>query len=86
MAVTALRPGLDPVQGRNFNKRFLLGTWRLTGAEPQSLVSVTNIPGLNNKSLRSAYDVKAYLPLIAIPPQMGKLSLAVQLVVFERVG
>ena len=29
-------------------------------AEPQSLVSIPNIPGLNPKSLCTAYDVKAY--------------------------
>ena len=31
------------------------------GTEPQSLVSAQNIPGLNPKFLRSAYDVKVYL-------------------------
>jgi hypothetical protein len=30
------------------------------GTEPQSLVSAQNIPGLNPKFLRSAYDVKVY--------------------------
>ena len=36
------------------------GNRRGGGAEHQSLVSVPNIPGLNPKLLRSAYDMKAY--------------------------
>ena len=40
-------------------------------------VSVPNTPGLNPKSLRSAYDVKACVLLIAIRP-------TVLLVLFEK--
>ena len=49
-----------------FKKEFLLGTRTEGGTEPQQLVSVPNIIGLNPKYLRSAYDVKAYVLLIAI--------------------
>ena len=31
------------------------------GAEPQSVVSVLKVPGLNPKSLCSAYAVRAYI-------------------------
>ena len=34
---------------------FFLGSTRDAGVDPQSLVSVPNIPGLNSKSLRSAF-------------------------------
>ena len=55
------RLGFDPLQGRIFNKGFLPETRRDGGAEPQSLVSITNKPVLNLKYLRSEYDVKAYV-------------------------
>jgi len=51
-----------------FSKDLLPGTRRDGEAEPQSLVSVLNIPGLNPKSHCSAYDMKAYVLLIAIRP------------------
>ena len=38
------------------------------GAEPQLLVSVPNIPGLNPKSLLCVHDVKAYVLLIVTHP------------------
>ena len=41
------------------------------GTEPEFLVSVPNILGLNPKSLYSAYDVKAYVILIVIRPLDG---------------
>jgi hypothetical protein len=37
------------------------GIGRDSGAEPQSLVSVQNIPGLYPESLCSAHEVKAYV-------------------------
>ena len=42
-------------------KRIIPGTRRNGRAESQSLVSVPNVPGLNIKSLTSAYDVEAYV-------------------------
>ena len=61
--------GFDPGQDRNFfNKRFLSGTKKDGGAESQSLISAPTILGLNPKSLRSAYHVKAYVLLIATRP------------------
>ena len=64
------------------------GTRRCGGAEPQSLVSVSNIRGLNPKSLLSAYDVKAYVLLTAIIPSDPHLTLsqAVPLVLLKREG
>ena len=44
------------------------------GAEPQSLVSVPNIRGLNPKPLRSAYDVKAYVLLKTFHPTDGDVK------------
>ena len=44
------------------------------GAEPQSLISVPNISGLNPKSLHSAYDVKVYMLLIAIRLSDGDIK------------
>ena len=44
------------------------------GIESQLLVSVPNTPGLNPKSLRSAYEVKAYVLLIAIRPKDGDVK------------
>ena len=41
-----------------FNKTFFPGSRRVGGEEPQSLDSVTNMSGLNTKSLRSSYEVK----------------------------
>ena len=41
------------------------------GAETQSIFSVPDIPGLNLKTLPKAYDVKAYVSLIAICPSDG---------------
>jgi hypothetical protein len=50
-----------------FNKkRFLSGTRSDGGAELQLLVYVPNIPGLNPKSLHSAYNVNTYVLLIVI--------------------
>jgi hypothetical protein len=52
-----------------FNKKiFPLETRGDGGAETQSIVSDTNISGLNPISLRRAGDVKAYVLSIAIPP------------------
>ena len=44
------------------------------GGKSQSLVSVPNILGLNPKPFYSAYDVKAYLLLIAIRPSDGDVN------------
>ena len=57
--------GLIPSKVGN-NKKIFPATRRDGGAEPQSLVSVPNIPGLNPKSLRSVYEMKAYVLFIAI--------------------
>jgi hypothetical protein len=46
-----------------FNKIFLPVTRRDGRAQPQSLVSVPNIPVLNPKSLCRVCDVKAYVLL-----------------------
>ena len=59
-------PGSIPGTVEIFNKEFIPGTRSHGGAEPQSLVSVPDILGLNPKSLRSAYEVKACVLLIAI--------------------
>ena len=40
------------------------GITRDSGAEPQSLVFIPNLLGLNSKSLHSIYDVKSYVLLI----------------------
>ena len=45
---------------------FLPAARRDDGAELQSLVSISNIPDLNPKSLRSGYVMKAYELLTAI--------------------
>ena len=66
-----------------FNKEFLPETRRYVGVEPQSLVSVLNIPGLNSKSLRSAYDVNAYVLSIVIPPSGGDFKPGSPLGVFR---
>ena len=50
------------------------GIIRDGGAELQLLVSVPNIPGLNNKSLRSAFSVKAYVLLTAIRSSDGDVQ------------
>ena len=50
-------------------------TRKVRGVEPQSLVSVPNIPGLNPKFHHSACDVKAHVLLIEIHPSDGDLSL-----------
>jgi hypothetical protein len=57
-------------------KIFLPGIRRDDGAKFQSLVFVSNIPGLNPNSLRSAYDVKIYVLLIAILPSKGDAPLS----------
>ena len=52
--------GFDPHKGRNvLFFKILPDTRRDCEAEPQPLISVQNMPGLNPKSLCSAYDVKA---------------------------
>ena len=68
--------GFDPGQSRNF--KFLAGTEirRHGGAELQLLASLTNISGLNLKSLRSAYDVKVHVLLKKFVPCLGYLNLA----------
>ena len=38
------------------------------GEEPRSLASVPSIPGFDPKSLRSEFDIKEYVPFIAIRP------------------
>ena len=64
--ITALHAAVsDSIPGRARIKK-IPETRRDGRAEPQSLVSVLNIPGLNPKSVRNAYDVKAYVVLIAI--------------------
>ena len=55
-------------------KSFVPGTRRDGGAETQSLVSVANIPGLNPKSLSSAYGVKKYVLLLAIRSSDGDVK------------
>ena len=50
------------------------GIRRDGGAEPQSLVSVPSLPGLNFNSLGNKYDVKAYVLLIAIRPSDGDVK------------
>ena len=60
----------DPVQGRNF----LPGIRREGQTNPQSLVSVPNMPGLNPRFLGSGYDVKSYVLLIAIRPSDGNVK------------
>ena len=61
--LACITPGFDSRQDRNF--KFLPETEirRHGRAEPQSLVSVSNISALNPKSL--AFFVNAYLLLIA---------------------
>ena len=54
-----------------FNKEFIPKTRRDGGAELQSLVSVPNIPGVNPKSLYSAYDVIAYVLMITSSMSYG---------------
>ena len=56
------------IQGRIriFNKEFLPETRTDDGEEPQSLVPVPNILGLNPKPILSAFDVKANVLLMAI--------------------
>ena len=73
------------VEGSHFNKRFLPGTRRDGGAEPQSLVSVLNIPGLDPKSFHAACDVKAYVLLMAIRPPDGDVKPDSQFVIFEKI-
>ena len=62
------------VMDSNLSTGFLLGSRRDGGAESQSLISVPNTPGLNPKSLRNAYDVKAYELLIAIHQTDGDVK------------
>ena len=63
--------GFDPGRVGIFNKEFLPETRRDGGTQPQSLVSVPNIPELNSKSPRSACDMEAYVLLVAIRPSDG---------------
>ena len=44
-----------PARGGIFNKEFVPGMMRDGKAEPQSLVSVPIVPGVNPKFLRRAY-------------------------------
>ena len=53
-------------------------------AKSQSLVSVPNIPGLNPKSLRSVFDVKANTQLEAILPLDGDVKTGGPLITFEK--
>jgi hypothetical protein len=48
------------------------------------LVSVLNTPGLNLKSLCCAYDVKAYVLLIAIHPSDGDVKPGGPLSAFQK--
>jgi hypothetical protein len=57
-----------------------------SGQEPQSLVSVSNISGLNPKSLCNVFDVKAYVVLIATHPSVGDVKTDDPLVLLEKVG
>jgi hypothetical protein len=59
------------------------GTRRDDGTDPQLLVSVPNTPGLNPRSLRSAYDVKPYVLLITIC-RIGILSLVPSLMFLKK--
>ena len=66
------------------NSTFFSINRRDSGTEPQLLVSVPNMPGLNTKSLRRAYDVKAYVLLIAIRPSDGDVKLGGPLGAFRK--
>ena len=69
-----------------FNKtNNLLGTMRDDEAEPNSQVSVPTVPGLNPKSLRSAYVMKTYVMPIAIRPSDATLSLSAPSILFDNV-
>ena len=57
-----------------FNKEFLPETKKHGGAEPQSLVSDPNIPGLHSKSLHNAYDVKPCVLIVAIHLSVGDVK------------
>ena len=59
-------PRVDPDRLGVLNKIILIGTKRYGAKEPQLLVSVSSIPGLNPQSLRSTNDVKTCILLIAI--------------------
>ena len=77
------------VRGRAkiFNKkRFLSGTGGGGGgAEPQSLIYVPNLSGFNPKTCHRAYDVKAYVLLIAIRLLDGDVkTIAALLVLFNK--
>ena len=54
------------------------------GAEPQVLVSVPNILGLNPKSVCSANDVNAYVLLVVICPWDGYVKPGSSLVLFDK--
>ena len=59
--------------------------WRDGEADPQSLVSVPNIPGLHPKSLCSAYEVKAYVRVLLITSRrIGTLSPATALMLLKK--
>ena len=55
----AVVPGSIPGKIGIFNKKFPPETSRDDEAKLKSLVSVPNTPGLNTRSLHSAYDVNA---------------------------
>ena len=73
----------DHRQDNNYEyKIFLPGIRSDCRAEPQSQVSVPNVPGLNPKSLNSVYNVKTYGLLIMIRPSVGDVQLGGPLGVF----
>ena len=67
-------------------KLYIPGTRRDGEAEPQSLVSVPNIPDLKPKYRRSAYDVEADLLLIAIRPSDRYVKRGAPGCFWKRVG
>ena len=69
----------------NLKERFLLGNRKEDGAELQSPVYIPNIPGLNPKSLLSAYEVKAYVILSVIHLLDGDVRPGSPLDAFRRV-
>ena len=50
------------------------GIRRNGGTESQSVVSVSNLPALNLRSLRSAFVVKVYVVSIVIRPWDGDVK------------
>ena len=46
----------------------------MVGAEPQSLISVSYIPGIYPKALLIEFAVKAYVMLLAIRPLDGHIK------------